>query len=64
MKAKFTGGNPMSLKENKSTAVAAYLTNKAALEAYKKNKRVNIYENDKTSELLDESRIKPDSDLI
>lgn len=64
LKAKFTGGNPMSLKENRTTAVASYLTNKAALEAFKKHKRVNIYENDKTSELLDESRIRPDSDLI
>jgi hypothetical protein len=64
LKAKFTGGNPLSLKEHKNTTVAAYLTNKAALESYKKNKRVNIYETDKTNELLDESRIRPDSDLI
>ena len=64
LKAKFTGGSPLSLRENKNTTVATYLTNKAALESYKKNKRVNIYENDKTSELLDESRIRPDSDLI
>ena len=64
LKAKFTGGSPLSLREGKNTTVAAYLTNKAALEAYKKNKRVNIYENDKTSELLNESRIRPDSDLI
>ncbi len=64
LRAKFTGGSPLSLRENKNTTVAAYLTNKAALESFKKNKRVNIYENDKTSELLDESRIRPDSDLI
>jgi len=64
LKVKFTGGSPLSLRENKNTTVAAYLTNKAALESFKKIKRVNIYENDKTSELLDESRIRPDSDLI
>ncbi len=64
LKTKFTGGSPLSLKENKNTTVATYLTNKAALESFKKNKRINIYENDKTSELLDESRIRPDSDLI
>jgi len=64
LKAKFTGGNPMSLKEGRSTTVASYLTNKAALESYKKKNRVNIYENEKNSELLDESRIRPDSDLI
>jgi Bacteriophage T4-like portal protein (Gp20) len=64
LRSKFTGGSPLSLRENKHTTVASYLTNKAALESYKKNKRVNIYENDKTSELLDESRIRPDSDLI
>jgi len=64
LKAKFTGGSPLSLREGKNTTVATYLTNKAAFESFKKNKRVNIYENDKTSELLDESRIRPDSDLI
>ena len=63
LKAKFLGGNPMSLKEGRNTTVAAYLTNKAALETYKRNKRVNIYES-KEGSLLDESRIKPDSDLI
>lgn len=64
LKAKFTGGSPLSLREGKNTTVATYLTNKAAFESFKKNKRVNIYENDKKSELLDESRIRPDSDLI
>lgn len=64
LKTKFTGGSPLSLREGKNTTVATYLTNKAAFESFKKNKRVNIYENDKTSELLDESRIRPDSDLI
>lgn len=64
LKTKFLGGNPMSLKESRSTTVAAYLTNKTALEAYKKAKRVNIYEAENTSQLLDESRIKPDSDLV
>lgn len=64
LKTKFLGGNPMSLKENKNTTVAAYLTNKAALEAYKRDKRVNIYETESFKDLLDESRIKPDSDLV
>ena len=64
LKTKFTGGSPLSLRENKNTAVASYLSNKAVLESYKKHKRVNIYEENKTSQLLDESRIKPDADLI
>lgn len=64
LKAKFTGGSPLSLREGKNTTVATYLTNKTALESFKKKNRVNIYEDDKTSQLLDESRIRPDSDLI
>jgi hypothetical protein len=64
LKSKFTGGSPLSLRENKNSTVAAYLTNKSTLESFKKNKRINIYEEKNNNQLLDETRIKPDSDLI
>ena len=61
LKAKFTGGNPMSLKEERSITTTTYLQNKKALEFFK-TKRVNLFEEKST--LLNETRIKPDSDLI
>lgn len=61
LKAKFTGGSPLSLREDYNRTTAAYLQNKKTLESFKKN-RVNLFE--EKSDLLNESRIKPDSDLI
>ena len=61
LKHKFHGGSALSLKEDYTRTTAAYQQNKSALEAFKK-KRVNLY--DEPSQLLNEDRIKPDSDLI
>lgn len=57
LKAKFIGGNPLSLREGKSATKAAYLQNKKSLERFRK--RVTLFEQ---SDLLDERRIKPDLD--
>ena len=59
LKNKFHGGNPLSLKEDYSRTKTSYLQNKESLKAFK---RVNLYE--EPSQLLNEDRIKPDSDLI
>ena len=61
LRHKFHGGSALSLKEDYTRTTAAYQQNKSALEAFKK-KRVNLY--DEPSQLLNEDRIKPDSDLI
>ena len=61
LKNKFHGGSPLSLKEDHNKTVASYLQNKSTLEAFGKRK-VDLYKND--SQLLNENRIKPDSDLI
>ena len=61
LKHKFHGGNALSLKEDYTRTTAAYQQNKSTLESFKK-KRVNLY--DEPSQLLNEDRIKPDSDLI
>lgn len=62
LKNKFHGGSPLSLKENHSVTTSAYLKNKESLQKMFPNKRVNLFENQ--SDLLNEDRIKPDSDLI
>ena len=61
LKHKFHGGNPMSLKESHGATTAAFLQNRNSLKNMF-NKRVNLYGEE--SELLNENRIKPDSDLI
>ena len=62
LKNKFHGGSPLSLKENHSVTTSAYLKNKESLQKMFPNRRVNLFENE--SDLLNEDRIKPDSDLI
>jgi hypothetical protein len=61
LKNKFHGGSPLSLKEGYSATTATYLKNKSSLADFGK-KRVNLYQEE--SQLLNEDRIKPDSDLI
>lgn len=62
LKNKFHGGSPLALKENHSAATSAYLRNKESLKKMFPDRKVNLFENQ--SDLLDENRIKPDSDLI
>ena len=59
LKHKFHGGSPMALKEDYSRTKASFMQNKESLKAWK---RVNLYPEE--SQLLNENRIKPDSDLI
>jgi hypothetical protein len=59
LKNKFHGGSPLALKEGYNATTATYLRNK---ESFKALKRVNLYQ--EPSQLLNEDRIKPDSDLI
>jgi hypothetical protein len=59
LRNKFHGGSPLALKEGYNATTAAYLKNKESLKALK---RVNLYQ--EPSQLLNEDRIKPDSDLI
>ena len=62
LKHKFHGGSPLSLKENHSATMGAYLKTKDSLQKMFPNRRVNLFENE--SDLLNENHIKPDSDLI
>lgn len=62
LRHKFHGGSPMSLKENHSPTMGAFLKNKESLQKMFPNRRVNLFESQ--SDLLNEDHIKPDSDLI
>jgi len=55
LKSKYKGGSPLSLKEQKSRTVTAYLNNKSTLESF--GRKINLY---KESNLLNENQIKPD----
>ena len=61
LKNKFHGGSPLALKEHSTTSVA-FLQNRESLKKLFNGKRVNLYPEE--SQLLNEDRIKPDSDLI
>ena len=62
LRHKFHGGSPLSLKEGYTTTTATFLQTKESLKKLFDGKRVNLYE--EPSQLLNEDRIKPDSDLI
>lgn len=62
LRNKFHGGSPLSLKENHSPTMGAFLKNKESLQKMFPNRRVNLFESQ--SDLLNEDHIKPDSDLI
>lgn len=62
LRHKFHGGSPLSLKENHSPTMGAFLKNKESLQKMFPNRRVNLFESQ--SDLLNEDHIKPDSDLI
>jgi hypothetical protein len=62
LKHKFHGGSPMSLKENRSATMGAFLQTRDSLQKMFPNRRVNLFESQ--SDLLNEDLIKPDSDLI
>jgi hypothetical protein len=62
LRNKFHGGSPLSLKENHSPTMGAFLKNKESLQKMFPNRRVNLFESQ--SDLLNEDQIKPDSDLI
>ena len=71
LKNKFHGGSPLALKETnektmlkeeRNRTMSSFLQNKESLKKLFNGKRVNLYE--EPSQLLNEDRIRPDSDLI